>query len=268
MLPCFALEFDLSVDEEIRKNYNPSKLELEALPPIPIVAPTREKSPITSIPKSSALVPKGELEPPNKKPVISNIDKSTAIRVKKGTKFVIRSNQAISDGLGVGTRISFVSQKSVTQRYITVPVGTTFYGEVVDSHLPQMSGNGGLVELMIDGFTYKGSTYGVKAKVTKVNNKKVFVNNIKGERKYWKNMAKQVDKGQNFYRKTRRTSAKLSDNPFGTIIAPIPTVVGMGAYAVNLVGSPVVSLFNKGGRIWIPAGSVFEIKLLEDAYIY
>ncbi len=258
----------MSVDEEIRKNYNPSKLELETLPPVPIVAPTKTKPPITSIPSSPAIAPKVELTAPDKKPIISNIDKSTAIKVKKGTKFILRSNQAISDGSGVGTRITFVSQKPVTQRYITVPAGSTFYGEVVDSHLPQMSGNGGLVELIIDGFTYKGSTYGVKAKVTKVNNKKVFVNNIKGERKYWKNMAKQVDKGQNFYRKTRRTSAKLSDNPFGTIIAPIPTVVGMGAYAVNLVGSPVVSLFNRGGRVWIPAGSDFEIKLLEDAYIY
>ena len=238
------------------------------MPPIPIVEPTKEKPPITSIPSSPAIVPKGELSAPDRKPIISNIDKSTAIKVKRGTKFIVKSNQPLSDGSGVGTRVTFISQKPVTQRYITIPAGTTFYGEVVDSHLPQISGNGGLVELIIDGFGYKGSTYGMKAKVTKVNDKKVFVNNIKGQRKYMKNVAKQVDKGQNFYKKTRRTSAKLSDNPFGTIIAPIPTVVGMGVYAVNLVGSPVVSFFNRGGRIWIPAGSTFEIKLLEDAYIY
>ena len=34
-MPIYSLELDMSVDEEIRKNYNPSKLELEQLPSIP-----------------------------------------------------------------------------------------------------------------------------------------------------------------------------------------------------------------------------------------
>jgi len=268
MLPNMALEFDMSVDEEIRKNYNPSKLELENLPPLPNVKPTKQSQPVTSIPKSSAIPPKGSLTPATQKPMISNIDKSTAIKIKKGTKFRVVSNHAVSDATRVGARLSFVSQNSVTQRYITIPQGTTFYGQITDSHLPQLSGNGGLVELKIDSLIYKGSTYRVNAKITKVNGKKVFVNNIKGQRRYMKNVAKQVDKGEKFYKKTRRASAKLADNPVGLIIAPVPTLVGMGAYAVNLVGSPVISLFNKGGRISIPAGSEFEIKLLEDAYLY
>ena len=33
--PAAALQLDLSIDEEIRKNYNPSKLEQENLPPLP-----------------------------------------------------------------------------------------------------------------------------------------------------------------------------------------------------------------------------------------
>lgn len=267
-LPCMALEFDLSVDEEIRKNYNPSKLELETLPPIPMVEPTKQVQPITSIPNSPAIPLNNKGAIATKKPPVSNIDKSTAIRIKKGTKFIVKSNQLVSDSSRVGTRLSFVSQKPVTQRYITVPQGTNFYGSVVDSHLPQISGNGGLIELMIDGMNYKGSTYSVKAKITKVNNKKIFVNNIKGQRSYIKNLTKQVDKGQKFYRKSRNVSAKFSDNPIGLIIAPVPTIVGMGVYAVNLVGSPIVGFFSKGGRISIPAGTQFEIKILEDAYLY
>lgn len=268
IMPSWALEFDVSVDEEIRKNYNPSKLELESLPPVPNVKPTKQAQPVTSIPKAPAIPPKGVLTPADKKPIVHSSDKSTMVKLKKGTKFKVVSEQSVSDASRVGARISFVSQNSVTQRYITVLKGTTFYGEVVDAHLPQMSGNGGLIELKIDSMLYKGSTYGVNAKITKVNGKKVFVNNIKGQRKYMKNVVKQVDKGEIFYKKTRRVSGKLLDNPVGLIVAPVPTLVGMGAYAVNLVGSPIVSLFNKGGRISIPAGSEFEIKLVEDAYLY
>ena len=38
--PALALELDLSVDEEIRINYNPSKLEQQNLPPLPKTAPS------------------------------------------------------------------------------------------------------------------------------------------------------------------------------------------------------------------------------------
>jgi len=41
----------------------------------------------------------------------------------------------------------------------------------------------------------------------------------------------------------------------------------MGVYAVNLVGSPLFSIGSKGGRLTIPAGSEFEIKLLDDIYL-
>ena len=63
------------------------------------------------------------------------------------------------------------------------------------------------------------------------------------------------------------TSQKLAENPVGVIISPIPTVVGVVAYVVNLAGSPVFSIGYKGGRVSIPAGSEFEIKLQEDVYL-
>ena len=101
----------------------------------------------------------------------------------------------------------------------------------------------------------------------KTNLKKVFLNNIKGKRGYIKGISTQVDRGENFYKKTRRTSAKLADNPVGLIIAPIPTIFGAVIYSINLVGSPIFAIWAKGSRISIPAGSEFEIKLLEDVYL-
>jgi len=36
---------------------------------------------------------------------------------------------------------------------------------------------------------------------------------------------------------------------------------------VNAVASPVLAIFSKGGSIKIPAGSEFEIKLIDEAEV-
>ena len=273
---CFAFELDTSVDDEIRKNYNPSALE-QNLPALPKTAPTQNQTQKTSTTTSNTTpsVPKTQPVAQTNKPqlVIKKMDndykydKSTAIRIKRGTKFRVKSNCVISDYQKEGARVSFTSIKPVTQRYITINEGTKFNAVVESSHLPQYAGNGGLIVLMVDGMVVNGSTKSVHAKITKANLKKVFLNNIKGKRGYIKGISKQVDKGENFYKKTRRTSAKLADNPVGLIISPIPTITGAVVYAVNLVGSPIFAIWAKGSRISIPAGSEFEIKLLEDVYL-
>ena len=275
---CFAFELDTSVDEEIRKNYNPSALE-QNLPALPKTAPsqsTTTKTTATTTNKTTPVVPKTQpVSQPSKPQLVIKkmdndykFDKSTAIRIKKGTKFRVKSNCVISDYQREGTRVSFTSIKPVTQRYITINEGTKFTAFVENSHLPQYTGNGGLIVLMVDGITVNGSTKSVHAKITKANLKKVFLNNIKGKRGYIKGVSKQVDRGENFYRKTRRASTKLADNPIGAIISPIPTITGAVVYTVNLVGSPIFAIWSKGSRISIPAGSEFEIKLLEDVYLW
>ncbi len=271
--PVSALELDTSVDDEIRRTYDPSKLE-QTLPELPKTAPSQTTAPAKSqVPQTP---PKTLPVTPDAKPQIGvkkfqndyKYDKSTAIRIKKGTKFRVKSNSVISDYLREGAKVSFTSIKPVTQRYITVPAGTKFTAVVEDSHQPQMSGNGGLVVLMVDSITVNGQTRSVHGKITKANMKKIFFNNMKGKRSYWKGVSNQIDKGENFYKKTRRTSSKLADNPVGILISPIPVLTGMVVYAVNFVGSPLFALWSKGGRISIPAGSEFEIKLLEDVYLY
>lgn len=282
--PVLALELDISVDEEIRKHYNPSKLENDLLPALPKVAPSSPKQnttlpavPKTSPSSNSPSVPKTAPVTPPTKPQLGvkklpnsynpRTDKSTAIRLKKGTKFRVKSNSVISDYQKEGTRVTFTSLKPVTQRYVTIPQGTKFTAVVKDSHLPQYSGNGGLIVLLVESMSYKGAQRSVHAKITKANLKKVFFNNIKGKRGYWKGVGKQIDKGESFYKKTRRTSNKLADNPIGVIVSPIPTITGMLVYAVNFAGSPLFAIWSKGSRISIPAGSEFEIKLLEDVYL-
>lgn len=280
-LPAFSLELDLSVDEEIRKNYNPSKLELEALPPVPgVPASTPKPSQKQAVPK-----PASNSQPPKSLPVsdapssVGRVQKTlpkksassenfTAIKIKKGTKFRVVSKTKVSDWSQAGARMTFVSLAPVTQRYVTIPQGTTFKAIVVDSHPPQGVGNGGLIVIKADQMIYNGSTYSINAKITKANSKKIFFNNIKGKRGYLKGIGKSLEPGGRFYRKAMRGTSKLAQSPWTLILTPFTAVAGVVVYGVNIAGSPLFAMFSKGGHITVPAGVQYEIKLLDDIYMY
>lgn len=271
-MPCLAFELDTSVDEEIRKNYNPSAIE-NSLPALPKTSPTSSSEPTqqqSTPPKSLPITDSSKAKIKVKSmqnAYTSVIDKSTAIRIKKGTRIKVKSNAYLADTTKVGATFKFTTLAPVYQKYVTIPTGTVFDAIVTDSHAPQILGNGGLLEIAVTSVTFQGEKYYANGKVTKANRKKVFFNDIKGKHQYWKGVAKQVNKGQNFYNKTRTASGKLSNNPFGTIISPIPTIFGTVVYAFNFVGSPIFAIGSKGGKLSIPAGSEFEIKLLEDTYL-
>ncbi len=250
-----AFELDLSVDEEIKRKYNSSKLEYEVLPSLPSATPSKVQAKTVTPTYSKA------------PEIVSIEDKDNAKKISSRTKFKVRSNQAISDWSKEGSTVSFTTSETVYKKYVTIPSGTKIYAKIVDSHGPQFTGNGGLVEIEITGLTYNGKTYEAYGKVIKVNSKKVFLNNIKGKRKYWANVVKHVNDGENFYKKTRDVSSKMAENPILIILSPIPTVVGIVGCSVRTVLSPVTALATKGGSVSIPSGSDFEIKLLDPVYV-
>lgn len=262
ILPVSALELDLSVDEEIKKKYNSSKLEYEVLPNLPKVNTSNQSNS-----NGNYSVPKTVPVYINTAPAITPVDKTNAIKISSWTKFQVKSNQTISDRTPEGSYISFTTTAPVYKKRITIPVGTKLTGIVTDSHPAQRIGNGGLIELKITSMTFNGKNYSVNGKITKANSKKIFFNNIKGKRQYLSGIGKQIDKGENFYNKTRKTSSKMANNPILIILSPIPAIVGLAGYSVCTVLSPVTALNTKGGSISIPAGSRFEIKLLDSAYI-
>ena len=266
-----ALELDMSIDEEIRKKYDSSKLENTVLPPLPKIDNSQNKTTpinntttqqITSIPK---VTPTYTTEV---RPQITPADKKAAIKIFRWTTFETKSNQKINNWLSVGSSVSFTTTAPVYKKNITIPTGTIFKGTITDVHKPQATGNGGLVVIKITSMTFNGKTYQVNAKITKANAKNIYLNNIKGQRQYWANAGKQVDKGEAFYQRARKTSTKLANNPIGIIFSPIPTIVGVAGYTVNTAISPITSIFAKGGNVSIPTGSSFEIRLNESAYIY
>lgn len=270
-----ALELDMSVDEEIRKKYDSSKLENTVLPPLPKIDNSQNKTiPInntttTTTTKQTTSIPKvTPTYTTEVRPQITPADKKDAIKIFRWTTFETKSNQKINNWLSVGSSVSFTTTAPVYKKNITIPTGTIFKGTITDIHKPQATGNGGLVVIKITSMTFNGKTYPVNAKITKANAKNIYLNNIKGQRQYWANAGKQVDKGEAFYQRARKTSTKLANNPIGIIISPIPTIVGVAGYTVSTAISPITSIFAKGGNVSIPTGSSFEIRLNESAYIY
>ena len=237
-------EFDTSIDEQIRKEY---KVD-DVLPKLPSAVPTAST---VEIPKTPSYNPTGK-----------------TYTLKRGTKITLVSNSSISDRLLKGSKVSFSSyERIITKEGVTIPSGTIFKGTVVDSHTPQLSGNGGLVELSINEIYFNGIRSDINTKVSVANSKRVFLGNIKGERSYWKNCAKKINKGSNAYKATERAADVISRYPVINILSFVPLIGGAVIYSVNLVASPILAIFTKGGSVSIPSGTMFEIKLTDSNII-
>jgi len=261
-MPVLAFDLDMSVDDTIKKQYDTGKLEQDVL------NNNINQSQKQSIKNSpSKTLPSATLDYSPTPMVITKADNVYTKKIPQWTTFTAKSNQAISGYSRKGTKVSFTTTENIYKKEVTIPAGTKFYGEIVNSHGAQSTGNGALVVLKITSMTYNGTTYQVRGKITKAKSKKIFFNNIKGQRQYIAGIGKQIDKGENFYKKTRRVSSKMSDNPILVILSPIPTLVGFVSYAGCTALSPITALTTKGGNLNLPAGSVFEIKLLDRVYV-
>lgn len=259
----YSYDLDLSINDEIEKKYNSEKLNKE-------MNQTNKNIP-TSQPKS---VPKTLPSFDNQTvPIVKNNintvknNNFSGIFIPKGTKFSVKSNSKISDWTNINSQVSFTTISPVTKNNITIPTGTTFKGQISSLHHPQISGNGALIEIKITSLVYNGKSYFTQGKITKVNSRNIFFNKIKGQRKYIAGVKNKINSANNFYKKSRNLSSKLSSNPVGTILSPIPTIIGaLGATTATII-SPISGIVQKGSSISIPQGTIFEIKLLEDSYL-
>lgn len=247
IMPVSALEFDTSIDENIRKNYNVSQNE-DILPALPNVVPTADNNFVSE---------RKNYNPTGKIYVI-----------KGGTKILLNSQRAISDRINKGCKVSFVSQKGFeTKDKTIIPAGTLFKGTITDVHPPQLSGNGGLIELKIDEVYFNGIPSAIETKVCLANSKKVFFSNIKGKRSYWKNFAKATKPGRKFFGATQTAATAMAAIPVVNLLSFVPLVGGAVVYTVNVVTAPVIAIFTKGGSLSLPAGTAFIIKVCSDTEI-
>lgn len=255
-LPVYSLTVDDSIDASIKKTYKTEIVEQQLLPSLPSIEPYDNSGTVFTPAQNT----------PSRTTAPSYNRQYKEISIKKGTKFKVRSRSAISDKTPRGTKISFVTVYPETSRYITIPAGTVIQGQITDSHPPQLFGNGGLIEIKADQILYKGSYYQIYSKISIANYKHIFLNNIKGKRKYISNMGTFIKPGARFMSKMWKVCGTLTNGP-EILLTPLPLASGIVVYAVNAALSPILSIFSTGDSITIPKGSYFEIKLTQDAII-
>lgn len=276
-LPALAvLDIDASVDYEIRRKYNPNKIENDLLPSLPNKLkndkPLQSSEDFTK-PYEKPVTKTTTVQQPTKQQVITQQPPKyksygQTLALKRGTSFTIRNTSSISDRMTEGTKVYFKLPKPIKTKYFTLPENTRFVGVISDSHSPQLTGNGGLVVIRIEKVIINGRTQEVSGKVTKANYKRIYFNNIKGKRKYWSNLAKSIVPGKRFNDKMWKSTKKLASEGVTFIFSPFTLASGLIVFGANIVASPVIAIFSKGGSISIPADTAFRIKLTEDVTIY
>ena len=265
-MPVLAYDLDTSVNSQIEQKYDSNKLNKDMK--VNQTSTNSNNKPPKTTPvfdNSTPSVTKVTNTVTNK---ISNITNLKAgAKIPSGTKFTVKSNVAVSGWSGVNSLLIFTSIENVYKSGVTIPSGTQFKGSITASHSGQVTGNGGLIKIKITSMTLNGKTISVEGKITKANSKNVFFNNIKGARQYLQGVDNKINQGITFYKKARNLSSQMSSNPVGTILSPLPTITGWVGSALCTVASPVTGLTQKGKNISLPSGTVYEIKLTQDAYI-
>ncbi len=246
-----AEDFDSSIDESIRKEY----VDNTDLPPLPSASASPAEYSSGKGKTSSVTTP-----------VYNATGKIYTI--KNGTKINLVSKTQIADWQKKGHIVSFSAVNGIqTKEGAIIPAGTLFKGRITDSHRPQISSNGGLVELCVDEIYYNGVQSKINTKVKMANSKKVYRNDIKGSHTYWKNFNKSLSPGRKVYNATSQCANVLLPIPVVNILAIIPWTCGVVVYTVNFVASPFIAIFSKGGSLSLPAGTNFQVIFKSDTQI-
>ena len=259
----FSFDLDMTIEDDIRKNYNSSKLvkdtnteDIEELPVLP------EKLKNNSVSSRTTSYQNIKYTAPPK-----SIVKQGNIKIHKGSKFNVVSTSQISDWQKEGAVVKFKTNNQITKKNYVIPKGTVFTGEILESHQPQISCNGGLVVIRIRSMVYKGSTIPLNAYITRADGKMIFLNDIKGERKYLKTLWKKGNWGRRLFGRMMNLTVSLGKDGATLALSPFPILYGTVCFGANALISPITAFFEKGGHVSIPAGSSFRIKLLDDTYI-
>ena len=272
-----AFDIDATVDDEIRKNYNPTQLiedvgiernvldkKIKSEPPKSSF--DEELPALPSITKQENATKKTDMKPDVYTPPLAKYTGGN-IRVKAGTSFNVTNSASISDWQRKGANVKFITKGNTFGKAYTIPNGTVFLGEIIDSHQPQITCNGGLIVIKVDTMIYKGQRVPVTAYVTRANDKKIFFNNIKGKRTYLKTTWKKGNWGRTFFDKMLAVTVGLGAEGSTLILTPFPLAYGTVCLGLNTITSPICAFFSKGEHISIPAGSNFRIKLVDDVMI-
>jgi len=189
------------------------------------------------------------------------------VKIPAGTQIRAVNAAKITDYMYAGQKIVFLTTQEIYTPYFRIPAKTRFTAQIVNSHRPQLSCNGGLVAFKITSAQINGYNQPVNGGIVRMKTDKIHFSNLKGEHTYWKTTCKKAKWGQKKFNQWAKTSSKLASKGPAVILSPFPYLGGCVLACASTVSSPVTALLGKGGSLTIPANTAFTIKLYDDAKI-
>ena len=254
----FAFDLDKTVDDNARKQYNSAFNneydDIEDLPDLPD---------INILENNTYQYQNNVVKPINTN--FSNVKHVTSVKAFR-TIDVINETK-ITDYNAKNSTVYFrtINSKNNIKKGISNDI--TFIGKVAEVHQPQISANGGLVVIKITSAKINNKYYQTEGYISQANGKKIFLNNIKGDRKYLSTLWKNGNWGRNIFNKMMTMTVNLSGEGSTILFSPFPLAYGTLCLGTNAIISPITAFFQKGGHVVVPAGSNFKIKLLNDLNI-
>ncbi len=208
----------------------------------------------------------------------NNIDYSTpqtftekkeleALKISKGTKFLVKSKQDVSNFSNNGSKIVFESVYPEKIIPNTAPSKLVFKGNITKTRNPQLAGSSALVKIKIDKMVVGNISYPVNGLITKINNKPVYFNSLKGDSSFLANTFKNASIKSGVLSKVYKDPCDVVCEETNAFISPLYLLSGAILQTSNLVLSPVGALFKTGKDLYIKNNSDFVIKLADDVFI-
>ena len=194
---------------------------------------------------------------------LSSLELDT-VKVDKSKKFIVQSLQPMSSSSPIGTVVNFKSVRSETLIPGAQPTEVIFTGQIIENNPPRLVGRSSTLKLKIDTMKVGNITYHTVAYISRMGKKMVMTGVLTGNPIYMENLADTANRGTITIDKVYKDPCKFHCESIKSPIRPLYYLGGAVLQVADLLLSPVICVFKRGGEIEIHQYTSFEIKL-EDS---
>ena len=187
-----------------------------------------------------------------------------SFKLCKSKKFIVQSLQPMSSSSPIGTVVNFKSVRSETLIPGAQPTEVIFTGRIIENNPPRLVGRSSTLKLKIDTMKVGNITYHTVAYISRMGKKMVMTGVLTGNPIYMENLADTANRGTITIDKVYKDPCKFYCESIKSPIRPLYYLGGAVLQVADLLLSPVICVFKRGGEIEIPQYTSFEIKL-EDS---
>lgn len=196
--------------------------------------------------------------------LIADIEFDT-IKLEKGRKFFVVSEQNLNNNSAQGVVVKFESVQKEYLAYNKQPSKIVFQGIIEKTGKPRLAGKSGTVKVKLEKITVDNITYPVKALISKMDNKNVFLGTLSGSPCYLANLANAANTG--IIHNNIKDPCGSNTCTTNTFTRPLVFLGAAALQAADLLLSPLAAARMRGSDVNIPLNTYFEIKLDKELYV-